>query len=227
MEVLRLEGVSKTYHHMGIPVPAVRRVNLSIKKGDFISLMGPSGCGKSTLLHLCGGMDYPTTGQVLVNKVNLESLSDSDLTRLRRQEIGFVFQSFNLLPSLTAVENIALPLLLDGVPSNKAKEKASTLIELVGLSYRSDHYPQQLSGGEMQRTGIARAICHEPRLLLADEPTGNLDSNNGAQIIKILQDLNRHLGTTILLATHSEIVAAASQKVFKMYDGEIKDVSDP
>lgn len=227
MEVLRLEEVSKTYHHMGIPVPAVRRVNLSIKKGDFISLMGPSGCGKSTLLHLCGGMDYPTTGQVLVNKVNLESLSDSDLTRLRRQEIGFVFQSFNLLPSLTAVENIALPLLLDGVPSNKAKEKASTLIELVGLSYRSDHYPQQLSGGEMQRTGIARAICHEPRLLLADEPTGNLDSNNGAQIIKILQDLNGHLGTTILLATHSEIVAAASQKVLKMYDGEIKDVSDP
>lgn len=222
MEVLRLEGVSKTYYHMGIPVPAVRNVNLVIKKGDFVSLMGPSGCGKSTLLNLCGVMDYPTKGQILFNGINLKSLNDGGLTRLRRQKIGFVFQSFNLLPSLTTIENVALPLLLDGFPSKKAKEKASTLIELVGLTHRVDHYPQQLSGGEMQRVGIARAVCHQPKLLLADEPTGNLDSNNGVKIIKILQDLNKNLDIAILLATHSDVVAAATQKVLQMYDGEIK-----
>ena len=222
MEVLRLEGVSKTYYHMGIPVPAVRNVNLVIKKGDFVSLMGPSGCGKSTLLNLCGVMDYPTKGQILFNGINLKSLNDGGLTRLRRQKIGFVFQSFNLLPSLTTIENVSLPLLLDGFPSKKAKEKASTLIELVGLTHRVDHYPQQLSGGEMQRVGIARAVCHQPKLLLADEPTGNLDSNNGVKIIKILQDLNKNLDIAILLATHSDVVAAATQKVLQMYDGEIK-----
>ena len=222
MEVLRLEGVSKTYYHMGIPVPAVRNVNLVIKKGDFVSLMGPSGCGKSTLLNLCGVMDYPTKGQILFNGINLKSLNDGGLTRLRRQKIGFVFQSFNLLPSLTTIENVALPLLLDGFPSKKAKEKASTLIELVGLTHRVDHYPQQLSGGEMQRVGIARAVCHQPKLLLADEPTGILDSNNGVKIIKILQDLNKNLDIAILLATHSDVVAAATQKVLQMYDGEIK-----
>jgi len=222
VEVLRLEGVSKTYYHMGIPVPAVRNVNLVIKKGDFVSLMGPSGCGKSTLLNLCGVMDYPTKGQILFNGINLKSLNDGGLTRLRRQKIGFVFQSFNLLPSLTTIENVALPLLLDGFPSKKAKEKASTLIELVGLTHRVDHYPQQLSGGEMQRVGIARAVCHQPKLLLADEPTGNLDSNNGVKIIKILQDLNKNLDIAILLATHSDVVAAATQKVLQMYDGEIK-----
>ena len=222
MEVLRLEGVSKTYYHMGIPVPAVRNVNLVIKKGDFVSLMGPSGCGNSTLLNLCGVMDYPTKGQILFNGINLKSLNDGGLTRLRRQKIGFVFQSFNLLPSLTTIENVALPLLLDGFPSKKAKEKASTLIELVGLTHRVDHYPQQLSGGEMQRVGIARAVCHQPKLLLADEPTGNLDSNNGVKIIKILQDLNKNLDIAILLATHSDVVAAATQKVLQMYDGEIK-----
>ena len=222
MEVLRLEGVSKTYYHMGIPVPAVRNVNLVIKKGDFVSLMGPSGCGKSTLLNLCGVMDYPTKGQILFNGINLKKLNDGGLTRLRRQKIGFVFQSFNLLPSLTTIENVSLPLLLDGFPSKKAKEKASTLIELVGLTHRVDHYPQQLSGGEMQRVGIARAVCHQPKLLLADEPTGNLDSNNGVKIIKILQDLNKNLDIAILLATHSDVVAAATQKVLQMYDGEIK-----
>ena len=222
MEVLRLEGVSKTYYHMGIPVPAVRNVNLVIKKGDFVSLMGPSGCGKSTLLNLCGVMDYPTKGQILFNGINLKSLNDGGLTQLRRQKIGFVFQSFNLLPSLTTIENVALPLLLDGFPSKKAKEKASTLIELVGLTHRVDHDPQQLSGGEMQRVGIARAVCHQPKLLLADEPTGNLDSNNGVKIIKILQDLNKNLDIAILLATHSDVVAAATQKVLQMYDGEIK-----
>ena len=205
MEVLRLEGVSKTYYHMGIPVPAVRNVNLVIKKGDFVSLMGPSGCGKSTLLNLCGVMDYPTKGQILFNGINLKKLNDGGLTRLRRQKIGFVFQSFNLLPSLTTIENVSLPLLLDGFPSKKAKEKASTLIELVGLTHRVDHYPQQLSGGEMQRVGIARAVCHQPKLLLADEPTGNLDSNNGVKIIKILQDLNKNLDIAILLATHSDL----------------------
>ena len=162
MAVLRAEGIGKTYTHGETPVVALREVDLSLEKGEFVALTGPSGCGKSTLLHLCGGMDYPTRGRIWLDGADLGSLDEVRLTRIRRRQIGFVFQSFNLLPTLTAVENTALPLMLDGVNPEMAKRKATGLLERVGLRHRLGHYPQQLSGGEMQRVGIARAVCHEP-----------------------------------------------------------------
>ena len=221
MPVLKAEGVGKTYTHGETPVVAVREVDLSLEKGDFVALTGPSGCGKSTLMHLCGGMDYPTRGRILLDGSDLGSLDEASLTRIRRRQIGFVFQSFNLLPTLTALENTALPLMLDGVSPDVAKRTAVGLLERVGLLHRLDHYPLQLSGGEMQRVGIARAVCHAPMLVLADEPTGNLDSENGAEILKLLMELNRVLGVTVLLATHSAAMAAASHRVIHMVDGSI------
>ena len=220
--VLRAEGIGKTYTHGETPVVALREVDLSLEKGEFVALTGPSGCGKSTLLHLCGGMDYPTRGRIWLDGADLGSLDEVRLTRIRRRQIGFVFQSFNLLPTLTAVENTALPLMLDGVAPEMAKRKATGLLERVGLGHRLGHYPQQLSGGEMQRVGIARAVCHAPLLVLADEPTGNLDSANGADVLELLRDLNRSLGVTVLLATHSAEMAAASQRVLHMVDGRIE-----
>ncbi len=224
MALLEAEGVGKTYDHGETPVVAVRDVDLSIEKGEFVALMGPSGCGKSTLLHLCGAMDYPTQGRILLDGADLKSLDNSGLTRIRRRRIGFVFQSFNLLPTLTAMENVALPLMLDGAAPAVAKRKAANLMERVGLLHRLGHYPQQLSGGEMQRIGIARAVCHRPLLVLADEPTGNLDSSNGAEILELLQEMNDDWGVTLLLATHSSEMAAASQRVLHMVDGRIERV---
>ena len=222
MPLLSAEGVGKTYTLGEAPVVAVREVDLSLEKGEFVALTGPSGCGKSTLLHLCGGMDYPTRGRLWLDGTDLGSLDEGRLTRIRRRRIGFVFQSFNLLPTLTAVENTALPLMLDGVSAEAARQKAVVLLERLGLHHRLGHYPQQLSGGEMQRVGIARAVCHEPLLLLADEPTGNLDSANGAEVLQLLQELNRSLGVTVLLATHSAEMAAAGRRVLRMVDGRIE-----
>ena len=223
MKILQAEGVGKTYYNGEASVVAVRNVNLRIEKGEFVALMGPSGCGKSTFLHLCGAMDYPTQGRLLLRGTDLKSLDDDDLTKCRRRHIGFVFQSFNLLPTLTAIENVSLPLLLDGTTPNIVKKKAANLIERVGLNQRLHYYPQQLSGGEMQRIAIARAVCHTPSLIVADEPTGNLDSSNGERIVEILQEINRDLGVTILLATHSSEIASSSQRVLYMHDGLIED----
>lgn len=222
MPVLSAESVGKTYTQGEAPVVAVREVDLSLEKGEFVALTGPSGCGKSTLLHLCGGMDYPTRGRIWLDGTDLGNLDEGRLTRVRRRHVGFVFQSFNLLPTLTALENTALPLMLDGVPPEVARRKATGLLERLGLFHRLGHYPQQLSGGEMQRVGIARAVCHDPLLLLADEPTGNLDSANGADVLELLQELNRSLGVTVLLATHSAEMAAAAQRVLHMVDGRIE-----
>ncbi len=222
MPVLSAEAVGKTYTQGEAPVVAVREVNLSLEKGEFVALTGPSGCGKSTLLHLCGGMDYPSRGRIWLDGTDLGTLDEGRLTRVRRRQVGFVFQSFNLLPTLTALENTALPLMLDGVSPEVARRKAAGLLERLGLLHRLGHYPQQLSGGEMQRVGIARAVCHDPLLLLADEPTGNLDSANGAHVLELLQELNRSLGVTVLLATHSAEMAAAGQRVLHMVDGRIE-----
>ena len=222
MPVLSAEGVGKTYTRGEAPVVAVREVDLSLQKGEFVALTGPSGCGKSTLLHLCGGMGYPTRGRIRLDGCDLGSLDEGSLTRVRRRQIGFVFQSFNLLPTLTALENTALPLMLDGVSPEVARRKAAGLLERLGLHHRLGHYPQQLSGGEMQRVGIARAVCHDPLLVLADEPTGNLDSANGAHVLELLQELNRSLGVTVLLATHSAEMAAAGRRVLHMADGRIE-----
>lgn len=226
MPILVAEEVRKTYAGGEALVEAVRGVSLTLETGDFVALMGPSGCGKSTLLHLCGAMDRPTAGRLLVENTELGKLNDDQLTRVRRERIGFVFQFFNLLPTLTVMENVTLPMLLDGGDVNEAEKRARDLAERVGLGHRLRHYPQQLSGGEMQRAAIARAVIHQPALLIADEPTGNLDSENGARVLSLLSELNREMGLTILLATHSAETSAAARRVVRMRDGQIESIAE-
>lgn len=221
MSILTAEEVRKTYYGGELPVEAVRGVSLRLSTGDFVAIMGPSGCGKSTFLHLCGVMDRPSGGRLLIEGIEIGRLSDDELTRLRRERIGFVFQFFNLLPTLSVKENICLPLLLAGGNMTEAEGHAAELAARVGLTQRLNHYPAQLSGGEMQRAAIARAVIHRPALLIADEPTGNLDSENGAIVVSLLGELNRELNLTILLATHSAETAAAADRVLHMRDGEI------
>jgi putative ABC transport system ATP-binding protein len=219
MPVLAADHLQKTYVSGESRVTALAGVSFSIEAQDFVALMGPSGCGKSTLLHLCGAMDRPTDGTILLDGRNLAALGDDALTRVRREEVGFVFQFFNLLPTLTIADNIALPCLLAGVNADEAAARARALADRVAITHRLAHYPQQVSGGEMQRAAIARALAHQPKLLVADEPTGNLDSDNGARVLALLGELNREMGVTILLATHSAEVAAAAKRVLRMKDG--------
>jgi putative ABC transport system ATP-binding protein len=190
--------------------------------GEFIALKGPSGCGKSTLLHLVGGMDKPTRGTILLDGMNLDQLEDDDLVRVRRRRIGFVFQFFNLLPTLSVIENVALPMLLDGATEKQARDRAAGLLERVGISKRAHHFPAALSGGEMQRAAVARAVINQPALLLADEPTGNLDSANGRHVMEVLEELNRDLSVAVILATHSEEAARCAKRVISMRDGMIE-----
>lgn len=221
MAILVVDSVEKIYDGGLRPVAALQGVSFEAAAGDFIALMGPSGCGKSTLLHLIGGMDFPSRGVVLLDGVALNELGDEALARVRRTKIGFVFQFFNLLPTLTVAENVALPLLLDGASENKGRDRANALLDRVGLAARAAHFPAQLSGGEMQRAAVARAIIAEPKLVLADEPTGNLDTENGTQVIRLLADLNRELGVTVLLATHSDQGAGYASRTIRMRDGLI------
>ena len=222
MAILKVDQVRKVYGGGEQPVEAVRGVSLEMRAGDFVAIMGPSGCGKSTLLHLCGAMDRPSSGSLRIEQAELAVLKDDDLTRLRRERIGFVFQFFNLLPTLTVSENIALPLLLAGGDVGEAERRARELAERVALGHRLRHFPQQLSGGEMQRAAIARAVIHRPALLIADEPTGTLDSENGARVLKLLRELNQEMGLTILLATHSAETADAAHRIIFMRDGVIE-----
>ena len=222
MAILSVEQVRKTYGGGEQPVEAVRGVTLRMEAGDFVAIMGPSGCGKSTLLHLCGAMDRPSAGSLRIEQAELAGLTDDALTKLRRERIGFVFQFFNLLPTLSVSENIALPLLLAGGEVGEAERRARELAERVALGHRLKHFPQQLSGGEMQRAAIARAVIHRPALLIADEPTGNLDSENGARVLRLLSELNREMGLTILLATHSIETAEAADRIVHMRDGAIE-----
>ena len=216
--MLTVTTVTKRY--TGQDVDAVAGVSFVAAPGEFVALMGPSGCGKSTLLHMCGAMDRPDRGEILLGDTNLARLDDDQLTKVRRQHIGFVFQFFNLLPTLTLVENVALPLLLAGVTPAEATRRARALGDRVGLTARLDAYPAQVSGGEMQRAAIARAIIHTPSLLIADEPTGNLDSGNGARVLELLAELNASLRLTILLATHAPEIAAAAHRTLHMHDGQ-------
>lgn len=220
--ILSLNNVRKRYAGGESVVEAVRGVTLSLAAGDFVALMGPSGCGKSTLLHLCGAMDRPSEGELTIEGTDIRRLNDDQLTALRRKRLGFVFQFFNLLPTLTVRENIELPLLLGGGEAVEAARQAATLAERVGLGHRLGHYPQQLSGGEMQRAAIARAVIHQPALLIADEPTGNLDSGNGEKVLELLRELNRDLGLTILMATHSNETASIASRLVRMRDGLIE-----
>ncbi len=219
--VLEARGLTKRYRRGDAEVTGVEELDLRLAAGEFVALVGPSGCGKSTLLHLCGVMDRPTSGSVILEGQAVGALEDDALTRLRRTRVGFVFQFFNLLPSLTVAENIALPLLLAGASAATVTPQVRVWAERVGIGHRLDHVPSQLSGGEAQRTAIARAVVHEPVLLLADEPTGNLDSANGARIVQLLRDVNRQSGSAILLATHDTTVAATADRVVTMRDGRI------
>jgi len=218
--MIQVTGVSKTYGDGVNAITALDDVSLTIERGEFITIVGPSGSGKSTLLQLIGGLDTPSTGEIVVDGCPLSRLSDDALTLLRRRKIGLVFQFFNLLPTLTAEENVALPLLLDGLRAPVIRARVDHVLEVVGLATRRHHRPDALSGGEMQRIAIARALVTEPALLLADEPTGNLDSATGEQILALISDANRK-GQTTLLVTHDPRVAAYGRRTITIKDGRI------
>jgi len=220
--LVTVDHVEKVYRTGQRTVAALRGVSLEVFPGEFVALMGPSGCGKSTLLHLIGGMDRPTHGRVIVGGTGLEILSETALAQFRRRRVGFVFQFFNLLPTLTVLENAALPLMLDGVSDHDAHARALTLLDRVGLQERASHFPAELSGGEMQRVAVARAVISKPALVLADEPTGSLDSENGMQVMTLLRDLNRELALTILLATHDDEAARYAGRIMRLRDGVIE-----
>ena len=223
MPILAVNNVHRIYDGGGRAVTALRGVSFEAETGDFISLMGPSGCGKSTLLHIVGAMDRPTHGSVSLGGVSLESLAEEALARLRRKKIGFVFQFFNLLPTLTVAENVALPLMLDGARQSQSSGRTSEMLTRVGLLERAAHFPAELSGGEMQRAAVARAVVTRPDLILADEPTGNLDTDNGTEVMNLLAELNRELGLTIIVATHSADAARYAGRTLRMRDGLIEE----
>jgi len=202
-------------------VTALENVTLSIGRGELVSIVGPSGSGKSTLLNLIGGLDRPSAGEIAIDGRRLSGLSDDELTLVRRDTLGFIFQFFNLLPSLSCLENVALPLHLRGWPRRKAVARARELLELVQLASRLDHTPDELSGGERQRTAIARALSIYPPILLADEPTGNLDTQTGAEILGLIQDLHSRLGATVLIVTHDPQVAARCPRTVTIRDGRV------
>jgi putative ABC transport system ATP-binding protein len=202
-------------------VTALQDINLSIGKGELVSIVGPSGSGKSTLLNLIGGLDRPTSGTISLDGERLDNLSDDGLTAVRRDKLGFIFQFFNLLPSLSCLENVALPLHLRGWPRKKIEQRAGELLELVKLAARIDHLPDELSGGERQRVAIARALSVYPPILLADEPTGNLDTQTGQEILQLISHLHESLGATVLVVTHDANVAATCQRTITIRDGRI------
>jgi len=223
MVIVSLQNVSKDYLSDGQPVRALHDVSLDVNRGEFAALVGRSGCGKSTLLNLAGAMDFPTSGRVLLDGVDTSTLKDAGLTSLRREKVGFIFQSFQLLHTLTVFENVELPLLLAGKP--KARAAARDKLAWVELDGLGDRYPHQLSGGQMQRVGIARALIQSPAILLADEPTGNLDTVTGNVILDLLKRLTRELNTATLMATHSAEAAALADVVVRLRDGKIEEIT--
>jgi len=224
--MVRLGGVSKEFDGAR-KVKALDNVTLHVAQGEIVSIVGPSGSGKSTLLNLIGTLDRPTRGCIQIDGQDIGSLDDAAVTRLRREKIGFVFQFFNLLPSLTCLQNVGLPLHLRGWSGSKVTQRARALLTLVGLGDRLDHLPDELSGGERQRVAIARALSGEPPLLLADEPTGNLDSHTGKEILALLQDLHRRFGSTIVLVTHDESVASIATRRITLRDARIVEGARP
>ncbi len=220
--VVDIRGVTKAYTGAR-PVLALNEVSLVIERGEFVAITGPSGCGKSTLLHLLGGLDQPDSGEIFVRGEPLRGADEKRLTRYRRETIGIVFQFFNLLPTMSALENASLPLQLAGASRAEAEEKARAVLALVGMEQRSAHFPHEMSGGELQRVAIARALSHQPALLLADEPTGNLDTANADQVIATLQKISSQTSATMLIVTHSESVAQAASRHLSMRDGKIDE----
>jgi putative ABC transport system ATP-binding protein len=220
-EILETQGLSKQYQMGEVPVDALRAVDFQVQQGEFVAIMGPSGSGKSTLLHLMGGRDTPSDGEVTLDGRRLAHLSDDEVTIIRRRQVGFVFQFFNLLPTLSAIENVALPLLIDGRRLSDYAEQVGQLLDLVGLADRRDHKPDQLSGGEQQRVAIARALVTEPAIVLADEPTGNLDSKSGKEVLHLLRRACDEKVQTIVMVTHDPLAASYADRVVFLRDGQI------
>lgn len=220
MPILEARSVVKLYRNEGATVTALQDVNLTVEAGQFVALVGRSGCGKSTLLNLCGAMDFPTSGEISIDGQSTQSLSDSELTALRREKVGFIFQSFQLLHTLTAIENVELPLLLAHRPN--ARALAAERLGWVELQDLANRFPHQLSGGQQQRVAIARALVHNPRLLLADEPTGNLDTTTGELVLDLLRRTAKQFAVGVMMATHSAESAAVVDRIVRMRDGQIE-----
>lgn len=222
MSLLKLEDVSKTYQMGKVQIEVLKNINVAIKSGEYVSIMGPSGSGKSTMMNLIGALDRPSSGKVIINNVDISRLSDDQLAKLRQKTVGFVFQQFNLIPRLTIVENVELPMWFAGFSKKKRLKRAKELLVQVGLGDRLKHKANELSGGQMQRVAIARALANNPDIILADEPTGNLDSKSGEEISKILHTLNDE-GKTIIMVTHEQRLAEMANRIIKLKDGEIVD----
>lgn len=220
--MIKLENIKKVFRTEEVETWALRGVNLEVKEGEFIAIMGPSGCGKSTLLNILGLQDNPTEGTYTLEGKDVSHLKEDDRTELRKGRLGFVYQSFNLIDELTVYENIELPLLYMDVPAKERKDRIATVMDRLAISHRRKHYPSQLSGGQQQRVAIARAVLPNPKIILADEPTGNLDSTNGKEVMELLSELHDE-GTTIIMVTHSQHDAAYADRIINLYDGEVVD----
>jgi len=218
LPVVRIDKVKKVYHMGKVEVLALQEITLNIAKGEFVSIMGPSGCGKSTLMHMIGCLDRPTQGHILLDEVDVDELDDNSLAEIRNKKVGFIFQTFNLLPKLKAIENVELPLIYAGLGLDERRKKAADLLEMVGLKDRASHRPTELSGGQSQRVAIARALANGPSILLADEPTGNLDSRTGEEIIHLFKELNDR-GITMIIVTHDQDIANQSKRIVRLKDG--------
>ena len=218
--MIQIENLGKTFRTEEVETIALQGINLRIDDGEFVAIMGPSGCGKSTLLNIIGLLDNPSEGSYLLNGQEVARLTEDERTGLRRGTIGFVFQSFNLIDEMTVYENVELPLIYAGVPAKERRERVEALLDRMKMSHRAKHYPQQLSGGQQQRVAIARAVITRPQLILADEPTGNLDSAHGKEVIGLLAELNRE-GTTIVMVTHNSHDAASARRIVHLFDGHI------
>jgi putative ABC transport system ATP-binding protein len=219
--IVQIRELSKVFRHGDIEVVALDRISLDIGRGEFVALMGPSGSGKSTLLHIIAGIDRPTSGRCVVEGTDVSKLGETSLAAWRKQHVGFVFQTFNLIPVLTAYENVELPLLLTGLSGGERRDHVEAALELVGLTDRMAHLPRQLSGGQEQRVAIARALVTDPTLLVADEPTGNLDAHSAAEVLGLLQTLNRDAGKTIIMVTHDPKAAAHAKRMVHLEKGEL------
>ena len=219
--IIEILNLKKEYKMGDTIVHALEGINLKINRGEFVSIMGPSGSGKTTLLNMIGALDNPTSGEVFVNGINVAQMNDNQRTNLRLRNIGFIFQFYNLVPVLSALENVELPLVFSRVPKNERFKKAKMFLEVVGLSDRLDHLPDELSGGEQQRVAIARSLCNEPAILIADEPTGELDTKKGREVINLLRALNKELNQTILMVTHDPNIGELAERYLRMKDGRI------
>jgi putative ABC transport system ATP-binding protein len=224
--ILKVQNVKKSYRMGKVLVPALRDVSFDILEGEFLTIFGPSGSGKSTLLHLTGCLDRPDEGEIVIEGINILELNDNKLAELRLRKIGFVFQFFNLLPRLSALRNMELPLTIAGTPEKEASEKAKEMLKLMGLEARMDHRPSELSGGEQQRVAMARALINNPKIVLADEPTGNLDTKTGWEIVQIMKTLNREKKQTFIVVTHDPHIAETADRIVYLKDGLIEEIKE-